>query len=227
MTNILVSAQKTYNETKRSDLPDSAFLFPDRSYPIVTPADVKDAISNYGRGNHGLTFEAFVKKLYAKCKKLGKEFIAAIPESSLEKAGIKKKSVKAQLALGAINTALADMSCVVIECGEEKEDEDEVEDEEEEVSKEDLDNLARGLYMSIDSMYSMISDMYSRIYKTEDRMYELMSQHLQGHAPAFKGASQLEKYVKMFMPGDVTVVPQTIYASDGKPSKLVLEIPIK
>ena len=46
----ILAAQKTYDGKKRSELKDSDFLFPKtRSFPIVTPADVPDAISNFGR----------------------------------------------------------------------------------------------------------------------------------------------------------------------------------
>ena len=42
------AAQKTYSGKKRSDLKDSDFLFPqDRSFPIVSPQDIADAISNF------------------------------------------------------------------------------------------------------------------------------------------------------------------------------------
>lgn len=44
------AAQKTYKGQKRSDLKDSNFLFPEtRSFPIVSPQDIADAISNFGR----------------------------------------------------------------------------------------------------------------------------------------------------------------------------------
>ena len=119
-----------------------------------------------------------------------------------------------------IKLALAEIKTVIGDYGEDC-------CEKEEATQEDLNNLARNFYQSIDYIYSMLNEVYSRIYKSEDNMYEMMSRHLQGHAPAFKGASQLEKYVKMFMPGDVVVQPQVIYASDGKVSKLLLEIPIK
>ena len=85
------ATQKNFDGKPRSDLKDSDFLFPEtRSYPIVTPADVKDALSNFGRGNHGLSYEEFVRKLYKKCQSKGPEFVAAIPDSTLKKVGLKK-----------------------------------------------------------------------------------------------------------------------------------------
>lgn len=75
--------QKTYRGQKRSELKNSDFLFPDtRSFPIVSPQDVRDAISNYGRMSDKMTYDTFIKKLYQKAKSKGPEFVAAIPEST-------------------------------------------------------------------------------------------------------------------------------------------------
>lgn len=85
------AAQKTYKGQKRSDLKDSDFLFPEtRSFPIVTPNDVPDAISNFGRMKGKMDYDSFLRKLYNMCKKKGPEFVAALPEASKEKLGIKK-----------------------------------------------------------------------------------------------------------------------------------------
>ena len=87
------AAQKTYKGQKRSDLKDSDFLFPEtRSFPIVTPQDIPDAISNYGRMKGQMTYETFLRKLYNMAKRKGPEFIAALPEASKEQLGIKKKA---------------------------------------------------------------------------------------------------------------------------------------
>ena len=87
------AAQKTYRGQKRSDLKDSDFLFPEtRSFPIVTPQDIPDAISNYGRMKGQMTYETFLRKLYNMAKRKGPEFIAALPEASKEQLGIKKKA---------------------------------------------------------------------------------------------------------------------------------------
>ena len=75
--------QKTYKGKKRSELKDSDFLFPEtRTFPIVTPQDIKDAISNFGRMKSNMTYDAFVKKLYKKAKSKGADFVAAIPEKT-------------------------------------------------------------------------------------------------------------------------------------------------
>jgi hypothetical protein len=75
--------QSTYKGKKRSQLKDSDFLFPDkRSFPIVSPQDVRDAINNYGRMGGGMSYDAFIKKLYQKAKSKGPEFVAAIPEKT-------------------------------------------------------------------------------------------------------------------------------------------------
>ena len=77
------AAQKTYKGQKRSDLKDSDFLFPEtRSFPIVSPQDVRDAISNFGRMKGNMTYDAFIKKLYKKAKSKGADFVAAIPEKT-------------------------------------------------------------------------------------------------------------------------------------------------
>jgi cobalamin biosynthesis protein CobT len=91
--NQLTSSQKTYDGQKRSDLKNSDFLFPEtKSFPIVSPSDVKDAISNYGRMRGDMTYDAFLRKLYNFCKKKGKEFVAALPQASKDKLGIKSNA---------------------------------------------------------------------------------------------------------------------------------------
>ena len=85
------AAQKQYGGKKRSELKDSDFLFPEsRSFPIVTPQDVKDAISNFGRYGGKMSYQAFLNRLYSFVKKKGAEFVNALPEASKQKLGIKK-----------------------------------------------------------------------------------------------------------------------------------------
>jgi hypothetical protein len=87
----ILSYQKTYKGTKRSELKDSDFLFPEtRSFPIVSPQDIRDAISNYGRMKGNMTYEAFIKKLYNLAKRKGPEFIAAFPKATKEQLGLKE-----------------------------------------------------------------------------------------------------------------------------------------
>lgn len=85
------TTQKTYKGQKRSDLKDSDFLFPEtRSFPIVSPRDIPDAISNFGRMKGQMSYDAFLSKLYKMAKRKGPEFVAALPEATKEKLGIKK-----------------------------------------------------------------------------------------------------------------------------------------
>lgn len=84
------AAQKTYKGKKRSELKDSDFLFPStRSFPIVSPTDIPDAISNFGRMGGKMSYNAFIKKLYDMAKRKGPEFVAAIPQATKDKLGIK------------------------------------------------------------------------------------------------------------------------------------------
>lgn len=84
------AAQKTYKGQKRSELKDSDFLFPStRSFPIVTPQDIPDAISNFGRMKGNMSYDTFLKKLYNMAKRKGPEFVAALPKATKDKLGIK------------------------------------------------------------------------------------------------------------------------------------------
>jgi len=84
------AAQKTYRGQKRSELKDSDFLFPEtRSFPIVSPQDIPDAISNFGRMKGKMSYDTFLKKLYNMAKRKGPEFVAALPEATKEKLGVK------------------------------------------------------------------------------------------------------------------------------------------
>jgi len=84
------ATQKTYKGQKRSDLKDSDFLFPaTRSFPIVSPQDIPDAISNFGRMKGQMSYDAFLKKLYNMAKRKGPAFIAAFPKATKNKLGIK------------------------------------------------------------------------------------------------------------------------------------------
>ena len=90
------AAQKTYQGKKRSDLKDSDFLFPEtRSFPIVSPSDVPDAINNFGRMKGQMSYDAFLRKLYNKIKNKP-AFVAALPQASREKLGLNKKSESSQ-----------------------------------------------------------------------------------------------------------------------------------
>jgi hypothetical protein len=128
------AAQKTYKGQKRSDLKDSDFLFPEtRSFPIVSPQDIADAISNFGRMKGEMTYDAFLQKLYNFAKKKGPEFVAALPDASKEKLGI--KTSQADDMYGA--PPMQEPKDLELENeNEEQEDEDEEEEEEDPIEME-------------------------------------------------------------------------------------------
>lgn len=99
--NAVDAAQKTYKGQKRSDLKDSDFLFPEtRSFPIVSPSDIPDAISNFGRMKGPMSYDAFLKKLYNMAKRKGPEFVAALPKATKDKLGIKTAKASMPFNLG-------------------------------------------------------------------------------------------------------------------------------
>lgn len=80
------AVQKYFGGKKREDLDDSEFLFPEnRSFPIVTPGDVPDAISNFGRKTGKMSYNAFLRRLVKFLKKKGKKFMDALPEATKNK----------------------------------------------------------------------------------------------------------------------------------------------
>jgi hypothetical protein len=86
-------SQKTYDGKKRNDLKDTDFLFPEtRSFPIVVPKDIKDAIRNFGRMDKKMSYDTFIKKLYHFAEKKGPEFINALPQATKKKLGLEAKS---------------------------------------------------------------------------------------------------------------------------------------
>lgn len=107
------AAQKTYSGKKRSDLKDSDFLYPqERSFPIVSPADVKDAVNSFGRSK-GKNYEDFKRRLVRKVKSKGPEFVKALPQTikdeykitaSAEEDLMEYKNEFLEMALGSINS---------------------------------------------------------------------------------------------------------------------------
>lgn len=76
------AAQKFFGGKKRSNLKNSDFLFPaKRSFPIATPADVSDAVSNFGRMSGNMSYDEFKRKLVSFVKKKGAKFVAALPNT--------------------------------------------------------------------------------------------------------------------------------------------------
>jgi vacuolar-type H+-ATPase subunit I/STV1 len=85
---LIYSAQR-FSGKKRSDLKNSDFLYPEeRSFPIVTPKDVKDAVSSFGRSK-GKDFEEFKRRLVRKARSKGAEFVSALPDTIKEQFKIK------------------------------------------------------------------------------------------------------------------------------------------
>jgi len=86
---VIIYSQEKFGGKKRSDLKDSDFLYPnDRSFPIVTPQDVKDAVSSFGRSK-GKDYEDFKKRLVRKARSKGAEFVSALPDTIKEEFKIK------------------------------------------------------------------------------------------------------------------------------------------
>lgn len=65
----------------RDKLKDSDFVFPDeRVFPVVTPQDVHDAATSWGRYEGKHSFEEFKKRLTALANRKGDSFAARLPE---------------------------------------------------------------------------------------------------------------------------------------------------
>lgn len=87
----MAEAQQRWGGKKRSELKDSDFLFPEtKSFPIVTPQDVPDAISNFGRMKQNMPYDTFLNKLLTFLKKKGQKFVDALPEATKVKLGLSK-----------------------------------------------------------------------------------------------------------------------------------------
>ena len=81
----------------RDALSDSDFVFPKtRDFPVVTPGDVEDAVSSWGRYKGSETFESFKKKLTALARRKGQRFVAELPEAWSAKRGAKKMAKKSK-----------------------------------------------------------------------------------------------------------------------------------
>lgn len=65
----------------RDKLADEDFVFPkERSFPIVTPEDVSDAVSSWGRYRGTETFETFKTNLISLVRRKGEKFESELPE---------------------------------------------------------------------------------------------------------------------------------------------------
>jgi phage head maturation protease len=66
----------------REKIPDEDFVDPDRRrFPIVTPGDVSDAVSSYGRAKPPIPFEKFKERLMAIARRKGPAFEKELPQS--------------------------------------------------------------------------------------------------------------------------------------------------
>lgn len=75
----------------RDKLEDDDFVIPEsRNFPIVTPADVGDAVAAWGRYQGDVTFETFKRRLIALCERKGKRFVAALPAAWKEEMNASK-----------------------------------------------------------------------------------------------------------------------------------------
>lgn len=65
----------------RDKLETGDFVFGDeRKFPVVTPGDVSDAVSSWGRYKGPKSFEQFKRRLIALCKRKGAAFVARLPQ---------------------------------------------------------------------------------------------------------------------------------------------------
>lgn len=82
----LAGAEERYGGKPRSELKDSDFVLPgERKFPVMTPQDVRDAVSSFGRYRGPVSFEEFARKLLALCRRKGPEFVAAIPQATMDR----------------------------------------------------------------------------------------------------------------------------------------------
>ena len=69
----------------RAKVPKDQFVFPedapDGGFPVVTPGDVADAVSSWGRYEGPHSFADFKKRLIAIAKRLGPKFVAELPDA--------------------------------------------------------------------------------------------------------------------------------------------------
>jgi hypothetical protein len=88
---VLDIAGASISQKKRNSLDSSDFLFPSKkSFPIISPKSITNALKDWGRSDVGGTYEAFVHKLYNFVKRKHPDWLSHFPEETLKKAGIKK-----------------------------------------------------------------------------------------------------------------------------------------
>jgi hypothetical protein len=85
-------------QAERDELKDSDFVIPEgatRSFPIVSPDDVRKAVSSWGRAKTSISFDEFKRRLIRIAKRKGAEFVARLPkEWEVEKSYAQPFTVK-------------------------------------------------------------------------------------------------------------------------------------
>jgi hypothetical protein len=178
LSGVAKAAGEKYDGKKRSELKDSDFLFPQtRSFPIVTPADVPDAISNFGRMKGTMDYKSFLRKLYNMCKRKGSDFVAALPESSKEQLGLNKKASNSIVPYSdlTMDNEFNDEGRTLVS------EDDEYEDHPEEM--DDLEEYKNSFYgMSVGSLKAIVSHAMDILENLNHPLVKenLTAAHLQG-----------------------------------------------
>lgn len=76
----------------------------------------------------------------------------------------------------------------------------------------------------MNSVYSMVDNLHQRINAVDNAYWEQLRDHYQGHAPAFKTASQLQAFLKTCgMDKDYNVIKPAIFASTKHGMEVTLD----
>lgn len=96
----------------RDKLADADFVFGDsRTFPVVVPGDVEDAVSSWGRYQGPHDFAEFQRRLTALCQRKGPAFVAKLPASWQQAA----KSIEFHLSLGKAFAEPGDPDTLLVE----------------------------------------------------------------------------------------------------------------
>lgn len=126
-----------------------------------------------------------------------------------------------QLSIAVLRTKLTDLKQSFADYGECCEDES--------VSKEDLENLYEILFKNLDYLYEMIQRVGSRLQEDQWKIWDAIYEHQGfGHLPKITSVEQFKRVIDILqLSEEVEVMKKTVYASNGEPSKLLIELPIK
>jgi hypothetical protein len=76
-----------------------------------------------------------------------------------------------------------------------------------------------------DTMYNMMRNIYSYVDSVAQNMYNWEDKHIKNHAPAFKSAAQLKKFLKTCdMEDDYLVEPKVIQSSLNRQKCIEFEV---